>query len=313
MEFKDYYKILGVEPDADEDAIKRAYRKLARKYHPDVSKEADAESRFKDVSEAYEVLRDKEKRAAYDQVRAQGQRAPGGDWRPPPGWQGGFETGGGFGEADIGLGMGDFSEFFETLFGGGRGRRGGFGSGDFVMRGADHRARISIDLETAYKGGVRTLTLQEPGGNRNLKVRIPAGVTDGQHIRLRGQGGAGSGGGPAGDILLEVSIAPHPLFSVEGRDILLTLPVTPWEAALGAKVPVPTLDGRVDLTVPAGSQSGKKLRLKGRGLPGKNKGDQYVILRIVTPPADSEAAKKAYRELAEATDYDPRAHMAGGR
>lgn len=315
MEFKDYYDILGVDPDADQDAIRRAYRKLARKYHPDVSKESDAEARFKDVSEAYEVLKDPEKRAAYDQVRAQPHGAPGGDWRPPPGWEGGFDIGGGFAGADLG----GFSEFFETLFGGGRARAGAAGAGlggwDFAARGADQRARITVDLETAYKGGTRTLTLEEPVQDgtgrvtrrtRNLKVRIPPGVTDGRRIRLRGQGGAGSGGGPRGDILLEVSIAPHPLFSLEGRDVLLTLPVTPWEAALGAKVPVPTLEGRVDLTIPPGSQSGKKLRLKGRGLPGKPPGDQYVTLRIVTPPADTDKAKAAYRRLAEELPYDPR-------
>jgi curved DNA-binding protein len=314
MEFKDYYDILGVDPGADQDAIRRAYRKLARKYHPDVSKETDAESRFKDVSEAYEVLKDPEKRAAYDQVRAQPHGASGGDWRPPPGWEGGFDFGGGgFTGADVG----GFSEFFETLFGGGRARAGGWG---LAVRGADQRARITVDLDTAYKGGARTLTLEEPvvdgegrvtRRTRNLKVRIPPGVTDGRHIRLRGQGGAGSGGGPSGDILLEVSIAPHPRFSVEGRDVLLTLPITPWEAALGAKVPVPTLDGRVDLTVPPGSRSGKKLRLKGRGLPGKPPGDQYVVLRMVTPPADSDKARAAYRRLAEAVPYDPRADWTG--
>lgn len=305
MEFKDYYDILGVDPKADQDAIRRAYRKLARKYHPDVSKEADAESRFKDVSEAYEVLNDPEKRAAYDRLRAQPRGARGGDWRPPPGWDAGFDFGGG-GFSDAG----GFSEFFETLFGGARARSGaaGFGGrGGFAMRGADRRARVTVDLETAYKGGLRTLTLEEPGHARNLKVRIPPGVTDGRHIRLRGQGGAGSGGGPRGDLLLEVAIAPHPRFSLEGRDVFLNLPVTPWEAALGAKVPVPTLDGRVDITVPPGSQTGKKLRLKGRGLPGKPPGDQYAVLRIVTPPADSDKARAAYRRLAEELPYDPRA------
>lgn len=310
MEFKDYYDILGVEPDASQDDIRRAYRRLARKYHPDVSTESDAETRFKDISEAYEVLKDPEKREAFDQVRSQpqGGGAGGGDWQPPPGWERGFGFGGGgFTHSD----PSGFSDFFETLFGGrpGAGVDGGF---DFAMRGADQRAAITIDLATAHQGGQRTLTIQAPaadGGGmqtRKLNVRIPPGVTDGQQIRLRGQGEPGSGGGPSGDIILEVDIAPDRRFRLEGKDVHYTLPVAPWEAALGAKVPVPTLDGQVELTVPAGSQSGKRLRLKGRGLGRKNRGDQYVSLRIVTPPADNDAAKAAYRRMAEEFAFNPR-------
>lgn len=304
MEFKDYYDILGVQPDASEDDIRRRYRKLARKYHPDVSKEADAESRFKDVSEGYEVLKDPEKRAAFDQVRSQ-PRGRAGAWRPPPGYERGFDFGGG---GFTGADPSGFSEFFETLFG--SRARGGQG---FAMRGSDQRAAIQVDLDTAHHGGTRKLTFQEPAANgagmraRSLNVRIPAGISDGQQIRLRGQGGAGQGGGPRGDLILEVEVLPHPRFTLEGRDIHHSLAVSPWEAALGAKVPVPTLDGAVDLTIPAGSQTGKRLRLKGRGLAGKPRGDQYVSLRIVNPPATSDEAKAAYRRLAEEVPFDPRA------
>lgn len=311
MEFKDYYKALGVESGASQEEIKRAYRKLARKYHPDVSSQADAEDKFKDVSEAYEVLKDPEKRAAYDQLRNQPQDR-GGDFRPPPGWETRFDFGGGgFTQADAG----QFSDFFETLFGG---RGGGWRQQGFDARGQDQHARLVIDLETAYSGGRRSLTLETPETdtqgrvrlrNRTLNVKIPAGVTTGQQIRLGGQGGAGQGGGPAGDIYLEVEIEKHPLFDVDGRDVLLTLPVAPWEAALGAKVTVPTLGGKVDLKIPPGSQTGKRLRLKNRGLPGKPSGDQYVILRIVTPPAKTDTEKAAYKELASRFDYDPRTEL----
>lgn len=305
MEFKNYYDILGVSPEAGDDEIRRAYRKLARKFHPDVSEEADAEARFKDISEAYEVLKDPEKRAAFDQVRRQprgGQR--GGSWQPPPGFEQEFNFGGG---GFTGADPSGFSDFFDTLFGGRAG-----GARGFSMRGADQRAAIRIDLETAHRGGVRKLTLTEPDavGNarsRTINVRIPPGVTDGQHIRLRGQGSAGAGGGPSGDMILEVEVEPDPRFTLEGRDIHVTLPIAPWEAALGATVSVPTLDGRVDVKVPAGSQSGKRLRLKGRGLGGKQPGDQYVTLRIVNPPADTEAARAAFRRLADEVPFDPRA------
>lgn len=310
MEFKDYYDILELEAGASDDEIRRAYRRLARKYHPDVSDERDAETRFKDVSEAYEVLKDPEKRAAFDQVRSQPQGAQGGgDWQPPPGWERGFGFGGGgFTQGD----PSEFSDFFETLFGARSGPGAAGGGFDFTRRGADQRAAITIDLATAHHGGQRMLSLQVPaaGGRstttRKLNVRIPAGVTEGQHIRLRGQGGPGSGGAPSGDIILEVDIAADRRFQLAGKDIHHTLSVTPWEAALGAKVAVPTLDGPVDMTVPAGSQSGRRLRLKGRGLGTSPRGDQYVVLRMVTPPADSDATRAAYRRMAEAFDFNPR-------
>ncbi len=313
MEFKDYYKILGVDKNASQDEIKRAYRKLARKYHPDVSKEPGAEEKFKEVQEAYEVLKDPEKRAAYDQLGNQWKA--GQDFQPPPGWEHGFQFGGG---GFTGAEAHDFSEFFETLFGQpwGGGTRGGRRT-HFRMRGEDVRATLPITLEETYQGGSRTVTLDIPEVDpatgrvvkrpRTLEVKLPKGIREGQQIRLPGQGSPGIGGGPAGDLYLTIRFVPHPLFKPEGRDIYLDLPVTPWEAALGAKVPVPTLGGKVELKIPAGSQSGRKLRLKGRGLPGQASGDQYVILRIETPPADTEADKDFYRRMAEHfRGFDPR-------
>jgi curved DNA-binding protein len=321
MEYKDYYKILGVGRDASQDEVKRAYRKLARKFHPDVSKEVDAEARFKEVGEAYEVLKDPQRREAYDRLGSSWKA--GQEFTPPPGWAGaagGFDFGrGGFGEA----GARSFSDFFETLFGAGAagggpaGRRGGGGWGAVRMRGPDERARIAVTLDEAFRGSTRTLQLQtadpsRPGGaprTRSLKVKIPAGVVPGQQIRLGGQGSPGMGGGENGDLYLEIELVPHPLFRVDGRDVYLDLPVTPWEAALGARVPAPTLDGKVDLVVPAGSQSGRRLRLKGRGLPGDPAGDQYVVLQIVTPPADTAAARALYERMAREVPFDPRAGM----
>ncbi len=311
MDFKDYYKILGVPREASQDDIKRAYRKLARKYHPDVSKEADAEARFKEVGEAYEVLKDPDKRAAYDRLGAQWQ--PGQEFRPPPDWDQSFEfRGGGFTDAR------GFSDFFEALFG--RPPHGaGFTQGaHFRTKGEDHDAKLPISLEEAYQGGSRTLTLQIPemdaqgqviNRTRTLNVKIPAGVTEGQRIRLVGQGSPGFGGGPSGDIFLEVLFLPHPLFRAENRNIYLDLPITPWEAALGRTVTVPTLGGKVELKIPPGSQSGKKLRLKGRGLPGKPAGDQYVVLRLVTPAADTPAAKAFYQQMARDMPLNPRAEL----
>lgn len=308
MDYKDYYKILGVERDATQDDIKRAYRKLARKYHPDVSKEPDAEERFKEMAEAYEVLKDPEKRAAYDQLGANWKA--GQDFRPPPDWDAGFEFSGGYGghtDADA------FSDFFESLFG----QRGGMG-GEFRGRGQDHHARVLIDVEDAFHGTVRNITLQAPEVDaqgrvhtrqRSLNVRIPKGVRQGQHIRLAGQGNPGMGGGQAGDLYLEVDFKPHPLYRVEGRDLYLELPIAPWEAALGARVKVPTPDGAVDMRIPENSRNGSKLRLKGRGIPGKTPGDLYVMLKVVQPPADSDKAKAFYQKMAEEFDFDPRAGL----
>ncbi len=318
MEFKDYYKIMGVGRDASQEDIKRAYRKLARKYHPDVSKEADAEARFKEIGEAYAVLRDPEKRASYDELGRNWKS--GQEFRPPPNWDAGFEFRGGAGEGPGGAG---FSDFFETLFG-----RGGFTAGaragrpsEFRSRGEDHHARVVIDLEDAYRGATRTIALREPrlddSGHvalreRSLKVNIPKGVREGQRIRLPGQGSAAPGDGPAGDLYLEIAFAPHPLYAVDGRDVYLELPVSPWEAALGAKVKAPTPSGPVDLTIPAGAGNGRKLRLKGRGIPGKPPGDLFAVLQLTLPPADTEAAKKLYRQMEQELAYDPRSSLGAG-
>ena len=293
MKFKDYYETLGVTRAASQDDIKRAYRRLARKFHPDVSKEADAESRFKEVGEAYEVLKDPEKRAAYDRFGKEWKH--GQEFRPPPGWERQFNSGGGGFSGASG-----FSEFFETLFGHGgiRGARG-----PMRAKGSDQSVRIEIPIEDAYRGATRNITLR----GRTLSVRIPKGVTEGQRIRLGGQGGVGPSGGPAGDLYLTVTHAAHPLFRADGRDVHLTLPVAPWEAALGATVAVPTLGGKVDLKIPRDSRAGRTLRLKGRGLPGRPSGDQYVALEIVVPPADSPEAESLYRKMAESMDFDPRA------
>lgn len=311
MEYKDYYQVLGIERNATQDEIKRAYRKLARKYHPDVSKEPDAEERFKEMAEAYEVLKDPEKRAAYDQLGANWQQ--GQDFRPPPDWDAGFEFSGGFGG---GADASAFSDFFETLFG----RHGGMGGGaqGFHSRGEDHHARVLIDVEDAFHGTVRNLSLHSPEVDarghvhtreRTLNVRIPKGIRQGQHIRLSGQGHPGMGGGKAGDLYLEVDFKPHRLYRVEGKDLYLELPVAPWEAALGARVKVPTPDGQVDLKVPENSRSGNRLRLKGRGIPAKVPGDLYVTLKVVLPPADNDKAKAFYRQMADEFEFNPRSGM----
>jgi len=329
MEFRDYYKVLGVERTASADAIRKAYRRLAHKYHPDVSKEPNAEARFKEMQEAYEVLKDPEKRAAYDQLGSQWKA--GEQFRPPPDWGSGFEFSGdgraragrsrgrgagprGFGAGeDGGLGEQDFSEFFSSLFGGGspfaaEGRR----------PGRDHHARIEIDLEEAFRGTTRMLELKRPElkrdgtlelRNHTVRVTIPPGVTAGQPIRLAGQGEPASGRGSAGDLYLETHIRPHRLFQLDGRDVTLTLPVAPWEAALGASVTVPTLGGPVEVQIPPGSQSGQKLRLRGRGLPGKPAGDQFVQLKVVLPPGTSPEAKALYEEMRRKLNFDPRADL----
>jgi curved DNA-binding protein len=318
MDYKDYYKIMGVERDAKPDDIKRVYRRLARKYHPDVSKEANAEAKFKEVQEAYEVLKDPEKRAAYDQLGANWRQ--GQDFTPPPNWGRDFEftTGfGGGGRDDAG-----FSDFFSSLFGARsafRGQRGGGGfGGGFTSTGEDHAAKIQIDLEDAFLGGVHAIELKAPQIDeqghvvvrpRTLKVTIPAGVVEGQKIRLGGQGSPGAGGGRAGDLYLEIGFKPHKLFQAEGRDITLTLPIAPWEAALGATVATPTLAGTVDLRIPSNAKAGQKLRLRGRGLPGPTAGDQYVVLKIVLPPADTTEAKELYERMQKELPFDPRAEL----
>ncbi|MBT8446479.1 MAG: DnaJ domain-containing protein [Gammaproteobacteria bacterium] len=315
MQFRDYYEIMGVARDATQDEIKRAYRKLARKYHPDVSKEADAEARFKEVGEAYEVLKDPEKRAAYDQLGADWKS--GQDFRPPPDWDQGFEFhGGGFSGADAA----GFSDFFETLFGRGAvgADFGGAQAGGFHAHGGDAHARVLIDLEDAYQGATRALTLKhtELGADgrpqvreRTLNVRIPRGVRQGQQIRLAGQGDPGIGQGRAGDLYLEVAFRPHAHYHVEGADVFLDLPIAPWEAALGATVKVPTPTGAVDLKIPPGSAGGRKLRLKGRGIPARAPGDLYVVLQVALPPADSAAGQAAYRDFEQAQAFNPRAHL----
>ncbi len=334
MEYKDYYKILGVARDASADDIKRAYRKLARKYHPDVSKEPDAEAKFKEVNEANEVLKDAEKRAQYDALGT-GWHA-GDEFRPPPGAGAGAGAGAGPGwqraEHMSPEEAAQFSDFFSSIFGdlggmggrtggGGMGGDGGFSgrAGGFASRGSDQTARVRISLEDAYHGASRQLSLEVPeideqgrigSKRRTLNVRIPAGVTEGQQIRLAGQAGGGVGGGEAGDLYLEVEFEPHPIFRAEGRDIHLRLPLAPWEAALGATVSVPALGGKVSLRIPAGAQSNQRLRLKGRGLPGKTPGDTFVQIEIVNPPADDVGAREAFEQLAERFKaFNPRAKL----
>ena len=314
MEYKDYYDILGVAREATQGEIKSAYRKLARKYHPDVSKEPDADTKFREIGEAYEVLQDPEKRAAYDKFGSNWQN--GQDFEPPPNWDAGFEfSGAGYTGGPDSHG---YSDFFEELFG--RSRYGGYTDrSTFHIKGEDQHAKIVINLRDAYHGSKQSITLTKAEVNdqgrvktrpHTLHVTIPKGIIEGQRIRLEGQGLPGMGGAPAGDLYLEIAFAQDPLYHAEKRDIHLTLPVTPWEAALGATVTVPTLGGNVNFKIPAGSQGGRKLRLKGRGLCSSNKsGDQYVTLRIVLPVPSSDEQKKLYREMAEKMPVNPRAEM----
>ena len=310
MEFKDYYQILGVARNASADDIKKAYRKLARKYHPDVSKEPDAERKMKELNEANAVLSDPAKRAAYDNV---GQSFHAGqEFRPPPDWDAGFE----FSERGFaGAESADFSDFFSELFGSRMGRGATRQRGQFRSRGEDHHAKVLLDLEDAYRGGSRTITLRAPQtdvhgrvtlSERSLDVRIPKGVHEGQLIRLTGQGGPGLGGGPPGDLYLEVHFKPHPRYRVEGRDVYAALPIAPWEAALGARVNAPVPDGTVEVRIPEESQSGRKLRLKGRGIPGSTPGDLYLVLEIVLPPASNPKARELYQTMERELDFNPR-------
>lgn len=317
----DYYSILGVTRDVSEDDLKKAYRKMARKYHPDVSKEPNAEEKFKEVQKAYEVLKDAEKRKLYDQFGEQWQaakQAKDQGHNPGGGFHGGF--GGGFGDNVhfYHSGGGDVDEdILGSIFG--AGRRGGFGGHrqPRKMKGQDLRASIAIDLEDAYRGSEQTFQLAIPQADHSsvpkaLKVKIPAGITDGQQIRLAGQGGAGINGGPNGDIYLTIHFKPHPFFKVEGANVDLDLPIAPWEAALGAKVTVPTLGGAIELSIPAGSKSGQRMRLKGRGLPAKEPGDQYCNLQIITPAADTSESTAFYEQMRDRfATFKPRSRLGG--
>jgi len=320
MEYKDYYKILGVEKVASQADIKRSYRKLARKYHPDVSKETDAEAKFKDVGEAYEVLKDPEKREAYDQLGSNWKAGQEG-FKPPPDWEQNFDFGGG------GYTQGsahDYSSFFEDLFGGGGSAHyyqsgGSANRGGYQARGENIRAKVMIALEDSLNGATRSFTLQMPEVNeqgqvtnkqRTLKVKIPKGIKEGQTIRLGKQGNPGMGGGERGDLLLEVGFNPHKLYTVDGKDLYLNVPVAPWEATLGAKIDVPTPDGKtVGMKIPPNSQQGRKLRIKGKGLPGKDAGDFYVILQVALPPSSNPKVKELNEKMRDEIDFNPRSYL----
>ena len=294
MQFKDYYETLGVSRSADAEEVKRAYRKLARKYHPDVSKEKNAEAKFKDVQEAYEVLRDSDKRAAYDQLGR--DYRTGQQFRPPPDWQQRF------GHSPSGThrfsDLNGFSDFFSSLFGTGAGMAGGGPSG-YAQPEADG-GQIEVSIEEAYAGTRRRVTIRENGRARMVDVQIPAGVADGQALRVGAPAGRGA-------LILRVKLRPHPIFSLQGKDVQVELPLAPWEAALGAKVAVPTLGGTVELTIPAGAQAGQKLRLRGRGFPGTPNGDQFVLIKLVTPAAETAQAKEAYERMRREFNFNPRA------
>jgi len=323
MEYKDYYKIMALDKNATPTEIKKTYRKLARKYHPDVSKEPDAEQKFKEVGEAYEVLRDPEKRAAYDQLGVDWKA--GQDFNPPPGWDAGYE----FSNAGRGSFSGDasaaFSDFFESLFGqhsdrysAGFNATQGAASSAQSIKGTDHHAKVLIDLEDAFNGAVREITLQSPKVDaqghattekRTLKVKIPKGVKQGQQIRLTGQGEQSAVGAANGDLYLQLEFKTHAYYTVEGHDLYLKLPVAPWEAALGGNIKIPTPLGAIDLKIPAASTSGDKMRIKGRGIPAKSPGDLYVVLQVALPPADNRQAKEFYQKMEQQMDFNPRANM----
>ena len=288
MQFKDYYETLGVTRGASADEVKRAYRKLARKYHPDVSKERNAEDRFKEVQEAYEVLKDAEKRAAYDQL-GRNYRS-GQQFRPPPEWEQRFGPSGGHRFTEVN----GFSDFFSSLFGGASGAPGGAGH----AQAETEAGQIEVTIEEAFAGTRRRISISDNGRARLVDVQIPAGITDGQALRI---GGGGRG------LLLRVKLASHPLFVLTGKDVEVDLPLAPWEAALGAKVAVPTLGGTVELTIPAGSQTGQKLRLRGRGFPGAPAGDQFVNIKLMTPNADTPQAREAYERMRREFNFNPRA------
>jgi curved DNA-binding protein len=305
MKYKDYYSILGVERGASADDIKKAYRKLAHQYHPDVSKDPQGEEKFKEVAEAYETLKNPEKRAAYDQL---GTHRPGEDFQPPPDWGGQFrDSGYSFDEADL-------ADLFASLSGR---HRGGPGGGQFRMAGEDYEVTAHISLEDAYRGTEVELNLSVPEPDekgqlrrvpRTFKVRIPKGAADGQRLRLAGRGGKGLNGGRDGDLYINVALHPHPLFRVSGHDLYLDLPLAPWEAVLGASVEVPTLGGAVRLKVPPNTPAGKHLRLAGRGMPkpGGTSGDLFAIAQVAVPTAASERERDLFRQLAESSTFNPR-------
>lgn len=314
MQYKDYYKILGVDRKADQEEIKKVYRKLARKFHPDVSKEKDAEAKFKEVGEAYEVLKDPQKRAAYDQL---GTYQAGQNFRPPPGWEQQFTASQGGNYADLDLG-----DLFSELFGMSAGSRAGRGRTGHATAGQDYEATVHISLEDAYRGTEVSLQLSvpeyAPDGSvrrvpKTIKVRIPKGVTDGQKMRVPGKGGAGLHGGPHGDLYLNIQLHAHPLFKPSGHDLYLEVPITPWEAALGATIEVPSLEGNVRLKIKEGARAGQKLRLAGKGLPkpGGGHGDFYAVVQIVTPTVLSERERDLFKELAQVSSFNPRGHFGG--
>ncbi len=316
MQFKDYYQILGVPRDATAEDIKKAFRKLARKYHPDVSKEPDAELRMQEINEANTVLSDPEKRAAYDQL-GQGFR-PGQEFHPPPGWDAGFEfSGTGFSPHEAA----GFSDFFAELFGRmGNGTHGFHTQGRFHAGGEDHHAKVLLDLEDSFSGAIQQLSLRVPQfdasgrmalATRTLHVKIPKGVRAGQVIRLAGQGAPGAKGHPAGDLLLEVEFKPHPRWRSHGADLHLTLPVTPWEAALGAIVPVELPDSTLKVRIPEGSQSGRQLLVRGKGIPSNPPGNLLLDIQVVLPPAHTPKARQLYETMARELAFDPRRNGKG--
>ena len=316
MKYKDYYGILGVKREASGDEIKTAYRKLARKFHPDVSKEKDAEEKFKEVSEAYETLKDAEKRAAYDQL---GTYREGQEFRPPPDWGQQYAPGGGSGFNSRAFEDIDLSDLFAGLAGA-RGRAGGGPRANRPMPGSDYEAVVRISFDQAFHGTEVDLELSalewDPDGGvrrvpHRVRTRIPRGVTNGEKLRVPGKGGKGANGGPDGDLYLDIEVADHPLYRVSGSDLYIDLPLAPWEAVLGASVEVPTPAGRVTLKVPPGTQAGRKLRLSGRGLarPDGTSGHLYAVAQIVVPTVVDERQRALYGELRDQTAFDPRAHM----